>query len=139
MKYLVSLILLGVPLSTPAECKPGGREEFAPFLRLFAEQKPFATIRTIYPTYVLRHEYGVEDNQEVHSIVKTRVSKVADASTPTMNEIAIKNGLQLTTQSQNRTKVIVRMEKPDTDWLLSYHFVRRGNCWFLHHMEDHSL
>lgn len=139
MKYLISLVLFVVPLSTLAECKATGRENFAEFFSLFAEQKSFAIARTIYPTYVLRHEYGVEDDKEVHSVVKTPVSKSTDASSPTMNEFALKNGLQLTTQSQKGKASIVRMEKPDSDWLLTYHFVRRGSCWFLHHIEDHSL
>jgi hypothetical protein len=139
IKYLFSIALLMVPLSSVAACDGVRPETFKEFFHLFAERKSFATNRTIYPTYTLRHQYGVENGKEVDSVEKTVVSKLADAPYPTMNEFALKNGLQLSIQLEKAEEAIIKMEKPYTDFILTYHFVRREKCWFLHHIEDHSL
>ncbi|MBS1190554.1 MAG: hypothetical protein H6R10_2346 [Rhodocyclaceae bacterium] len=34
---------------------------------------------------------------------------------------------------------VVEVFKPDSDWLTTYHFLRKGNCWFFHEYQDHSL
>lgn len=35
--------------------------------------------------------------------------------------------------------VLIQNEKTVDAWLLSYHFTARASCWYLHHIEDHSL
>ena len=139
VKFFAPLLLLSIAIRAQAACESMRPENFGIFFSRFAEQKPFSTERTIYPTYTLRHEYGLEGGKEVHSATRTPISKLADASAPTINETVRKNGMQLSTQLEKTEEVIVKMEKPDTDWLLTYHFGRHGNCWLLHHIEDHSL
>lgn len=139
MKVLASMLLLALPFTATAQCKATERENFPEFIAKFAEQKSFATARTIYPSYTLRHEYGIEDDKGIDSVIKTPVSKDADAKESTMNEFVRRNGMKLITKSPKGRQAIVEMSKEGTDWLLTYHFIRQGNCWFLHHIEDHSL
>lgn len=138
MKLPVLLLLL-LPLNALADCQRHLPEQFDGFIGRFKREKAFAQARTLYPTYSLRHEYGYEDGKEVHSTDKTVISKEEDAVTPPMSVFARENGLRLRTTRLSKAAATVSMERPETDWLLTYHFARRGNCWYLHHIEDHSL
>lgn len=138
MRYLILLSLL-LPSSAFAGCKAGAPEPFAQFIAAFARDKPFAVARTRYPMTILRHETGYEDGKEVHATVTTRVAKTDDAVLPTMEQFARDKGMLLRTSLLRRVSATVRMEKPGTDWLHTYHFARRGGCWYLRRIEDHSL
>ena len=142
MRHLLFLILfltLFCPLASVAECQPGAVEPFERFIAVFARDKAFAATRTRYPLPVRRHETGYEDGKVVDELVDTVLSKADDAAALAMGIFARENGLQLTTSSVQKTRATVRMEKPGTDWLLTYHFRRNGSCWYLQRIEDHSL
>lgn len=138
---LIRMLLLAalmLPASAVANCRSSAAEPFARFVDAFGRDKAFAVTRTEYPLSLLKH--GESDEEEGgRAIVRTRVSKHDDAAMPAMAEFARENGLELSTRSLQKTSAIVRMEKPDTDWLLTYHFVRKGACWYLRRIEDHSL
>lgn len=143
MPYLILLSLL-LPLNALAGCKPGAPEAFARFIDAFARDKTFALARTLYPMPILRHEIGYEDGKVIDETVATPLSREDDAALPTMRSYARDNGLQLSTSSVRKGSgsagsATVRIEKPDTDWLLTYHFVRRAGCWYLQRIEDHSV
>lgn len=139
MRLLLTLLLLFSSAQSLAQCKSVTVEPFQDFISKFSESKPLALSRTIYPTYTLRHEYGVENGKEVASAVKTRVSKTQDESTPSIKQILAKNQMAMEVKEVQRKRATVNVFKPDSDWLLTYHFIERQGCWYLHHIEDHSL
>lgn len=113
-----------------AQCESRGPEPFLVFVETFRRGKAFAINRTKYPLLLLRHgpaEPGV-------NATNTRIRAADDTSTPALADYTRAAGLQLSISS-----VTVRTEKPDSDWLLTYHFVRKDGCWFLERVEEHSL
>lgn len=133
--YLLLVLLL--PLGALAQCRSDGPESFATFIETFGRDKAFAVTRTEYPLTSLR--YSPADNEKGSDVVTTRIGRADDAAAPQLGAIARADGLQLSTSSLTANTATVRMEKPDTDWLLTYHFVRNGLCWYLQRVEDHSL
>ncbi|MFN4360260.1 MAG: hypothetical protein ACK4F4_06000 [Hylemonella sp.] len=49
------------------------------------------------------------------------------------------NGLQAKVKSRKKTAVVVEVFKPNTDWLVSWHFRTKSGCWYFWRHEDHSL
>jgi len=139
MRLLFALLFLFLSNISAALCNSGVTEDFGIFFAKFSEEKLFAVERTIYPTYTLRNEYGFENGKDAHSVVKTLITKSMDVNTPTINEILRKNSMESKVKSLTVSHAVVDIFKPDTDWLLNYHFEVRGACWYLHHIEDHSL
>lgn len=139
MRPLLALLICFFSVQGFAQCKSITAENFQDFIDEFAASKPLAMSRTIYPTYTLRHEVGVENGKEIVSAVKTTVSKTKDESTPTIKQILVKNQMAMNVKDLRKKQATVEIFKPDTDWLLTYHFVVRQGCWYLHHIEDHSL
>ncbi|MEN6630641.1 MAG: hypothetical protein ABFC42_13475, partial [Sulfuricella sp.] len=101
--------------------------------------KTFAISRTPYPTTTIRHEYGLEDGKGVDTKIKVKVTKAMDAATPTIEQILQRNSMAFELKSRSSRAAVIEVFKPGTDWLLSFHFVAKGNCWYLDHIEDHSL
>lgn len=139
MKPWWLLLPLLLPIFAQAECKSAAAEPFERFIGAFTENKAFAVSRTHYPLVSLRHEVSYEEDREILSAVETYISKAKDVGHPSMGAFAHDNAMQLRTSELQKRSATVRMEKPDTDWLLTYHFVRKGPCWYLQRIEDHSL
>jgi len=135
MRYLLLLAVL-MPLQAQAACKARSPEPFARFFAGFAENKAFAAERTRYPLDVWRHEFGIQDEP---LIVKNKTTREQDAAFPSLGAFARENGMEFTTTALKRSQATVQMAKPGTDWLLTYHFTRGANCWYLERVEDHSL
>jgi hypothetical protein len=127
-----------LPGSASANCKPGKPEPFASFLEAFSRDKQFAVARTEYPLSLFNHgEIDIERDRR--EIVKKNISKDDDAAMPSMAAFARDNGHEISTTSLLKKDATVRMTKPGTDWLYTYHFVRKNACWYLRRIEDHSL
>ena len=139
VRLLLALSFVFLSAQAFAQCKSVPAEIFQDFIDGFSESKTLAMSRTIYPTYTLRHEAGVENGKEIVSAIKTTVSKADDVATPTITQLLARNQLTMRVKNVGNKQATVEVFKPDTDWLLSYHFVERHGCWFLHHVEDHSL
>jgi hypothetical protein len=123
-----------------AKCQVTTVERFASFFTQFADGKEFASNRTLYPLKVIRNEYGVDANgKDEQKKVESMVSKAADASYPTLHVFMQTNSLKSELKTLSSRSAVVEVFKPDTDWLLTYHFQRRGNCWHLQQIENHSL
>lgn len=56
----------------------------------------------------------------------------------TISVQAKRNGLKVRQQSLGRSTAEVHVYKPDTGWLVVYHFRMRDNCWRLLSVDDHS-
>lgn len=139
--WLAALLmpLLVVPAVVQAQCTAAADEPFARFFDTFSGDKAFAMTRTVYPLILLLHPMADDDEVLGNQIVEKRLARDDDARMEALAPYARDNGLQLSTASLSRTEATVRMEKPDTDWLLTYHFVREGRCWTLRRIEDHSM
>lgn len=131
------LLVLLLPLGAFAQCGARSPEPFAVFLEKFSRDKAFSVARTMYPLELRRVVQA--DNEIGMESVSTRISRAEDESEPTMSDYARTNGLQLNMSSLAATTATARIEKPDTDWVLDYDFVRKGRCWYLKRIEDHTL
>jgi hypothetical protein len=134
--FVLQVLLL--PLIAQAECMSNAPEPFGKFINVFARDKAFATSRTRYPISVLRHELGSTNGDEKYDMVDTTVSKAEDAATPTIETIVRNTGLEMSTSMLNKANATVELAKPETDWLVTFHFERKGHCWYLKRIEDHS-
>jgi len=134
---LVTLLVLLLPASAFAQCDSRRPEPFAAFFETFGRDKAFAVSRTAYPLRMLR--YYEAENAQGFDITSTLIQPAEDAAEPALAAVAHANSLQLYASSIAARTATVRMEKPDTDWLLTYHFVRKGRCWYLARIEDFSL
>lgn len=132
---LVTLLLL--PASAFAQCDSRRPEPFAAFFETFGRDKAFAVSRTAYPLRMLN--YHDAENAQGFDITGTLIQQAEDAAEPALAADARAHGLQLYASSVAARTATVRMEKPDTDWLLIYHFVRKGRCWYLDRIENLSL
>ena len=136
-----AVLLCWAPLPLIAgECRAMQPEAFAAFFSRFADEKPFAVTRTIFPLQQVRWEYGVDaKGNDVSTPVRSRVSKVAFSATPSLSAYMQKNGLTSKIKEITTNTAVVAVFKPDTDWLTTYHFSLKGNCWFFHKYQDYSL
>ncbi|MEF9930437.1 MAG: hypothetical protein RR775_22325 [Massilia sp.] len=131
-------VISAFPTNAFENCTSGAIKPFEKFLTAFGNNKAFSIARTEYPLTLINHE-KIDLTENNQAIIKKKISRNEDAMRLTMAKFAGENGLELSIESLHKAKANVRMEKPDTDWLLTYHFVRKGNCWYLRHIEDHSL
>jgi len=108
---------------------------FAPFLVAFANQESVQRTHTRVP---LVSETVVDADPEPKPVIKKLAKnqvvfpvfplKAERASTPLTMEIT----------SLTATSASVKLEKPDTDYLLTYYF-RKSACWQLVRKNDASL
>lgn len=136
---IIAAIASTAPSGIAGECQSSPPEAFSRFFEQFAAQKPFSLSRSIYPSYVIRHEVEAEIESPGTRTTRMPVSREDDTAAPTIAEQVRKNGMQTRIRALSATQAIIELFKPDTDWLLSYHFENRRGCWYLHHVEDHSL
>ena len=133
-------LLIAFVSASYAKCEATTKESFVVFFPRFAASKVFATDRTIYPSKTIRHEYGLDSRgKDVDVSVETVVTKKMDARYPSIGEFMKTNSMESKQKSLSSSNAVVDIFKPDSDWLLSYHFQLRGKCWYLYHIEDHSL
>jgi chlorite dismutase len=136
--YIFATVVAFAPISF-AKCQVTTIERFAPFFSQFADSKEFADNRTLYPLKVTRNEYGVDANGRNASLkIQSMVSKAENASYPTLSVFMQTNSLESKRKTLSSRSAVVEVFRPDSDWLLSYHFQRRSNCWYLLRVEDHS-
>lgn len=117
-----------------------GLEDFGQFLTRFAADKEFAMNRTIYPYPSQYLEYGIDpDGNDEPRPVRSTVSKEEDAHYPALRAYMEKNGMRSQIAELKSARAVVKVFKPDTDWLMEFYFRREGNCWFMTEFQNHSL
>lgn len=140
-----ALLLIAVSLITSVaanaiECSPTSPEPFTPFLERFSTELKFAERRVVLPLLVLRWEYGVsEKGQDESAPVKSFLAKKEYLTWPTLDSYIKSNNLKSVIDNQTRMTAVLKVFKPDTDWLMLYHFKLRHGCWFFWQYEDQSL
>lgn len=136
---LICLLFLAVP-GLAGACEAAQPESFAPFFTRFAADKGFAVSRTQYPLQVLVWEYGVDaGGKDASAARRSQVSRVADAKAPSLSASMRDQGLTSRPKHVGPRTAVVEVFKPDTDWLMTYHFRRLGRCWYLQEFQNHSL
>lgn len=139
MIRVLLLAMLMVPASAFADCKARTPEPFEKFFAAFGHDKDFAITRTEYPLTFIRHEEtDVADDRRVP--IKKLIEKTTEAASPAIAIFARDNDVELDTILLKKREATVRMAKPGTDSLIfDYHFARKGACWYLRRIEDHTL
>ena len=132
------LLLLAFSVNASANCQAGPIEPFGEFLKVFGENKSFAIKRTDYPLIHIDHDYD-DGTPTPPAVKRSLISKNDDAATLPIAVLARESNLELNLISQKKLSAVVQMQKPDTDWMLTYHFLRKGSCWYLSRIEDYSL
>lgn len=112
-------------------------ESFYDFYARFSTDKSFSMQRTIYP---LKNKLWSPDDKTDVAIFKEVYTKFEDDKTqPPLLTYLRENQLENKFTKRTNKEYLVEVYKPDTDWLLYFHFRRNGNCWFLYEVEDYSL
>ena len=139
-RFVFFCFVLVLPLAGQAACSPDSPEVFGDFLPRFLASGDFALSRTVLPLRSVRWEYDVdarnrERTQKTVSLIPKEQIKRDKPLAAFMGD----NGMTHKLFKQARDRVEVQIFKPDTDWLLHYHFRRRQGCWQLWQIEDFSL
>jgi hypothetical protein len=133
------LVLLYPTLSIADSCKAADPEEFGSYFSKFMEDHGFSVSRTFFPLKALQWEYGLDENGKDDSAPRRfHISKLEYEKSLSLATSMKKNGLAFKIKGVKTRSAIVEVFKPDTGWLMSYHFIRKGNCWFLDEFQDHS-
>jgi hypothetical protein len=135
----VILALLFPSISLADGCNATTREDFGSFFSKFREDQGFSVNRTHFPLKAFQWEYGLDENGKDDSAPRRyRISKFEYEKSPSLSASMKKEGLDFKIKSIKARTAIVEVFKPDTGWLMSYRFIRKGNCWFLDEFGDHS-
>lgn len=136
MRTFHRLLLLCAMLPvTAAACESARNEVFRDFFARYASDRVFMLARVVHPPYILIHRYG-SDGHDVRKRIYTRAEW---AKTETVTGFAQENGMVADRMDIGPAKAKVSVEKPGTDWVVDYHFRRRGRCWYFHHFETVDL
>lgn len=138
MRYLLAIILL-VPLFAGAACSDKGSGAFTAFLATYIDDAQFATQHTAFPLRHIRWEYGTGAQEGQAARKTTRINNMPASGPALLGRFMQDNGLQFKIRHQDRAAATLEVFKPDTDWLLYYHFRWRNSCWYLWQIEDASL
>ncbi|RJF97264.1 hypothetical protein [Noviherbaspirillum saxi] len=141
MKF-ASIFAAAMLATTPTAvlaCEARQPENFSGFFNRFAEDKNFAASRTVYPSLRIRYDYGLEGGKQQITESRRTVSRQGDVASQTMGHFIQTNQLEYTTSGISKDKVVVDVLKPGRDWVLSYHFLSKGGCWFLREIQYHAL
>ncbi len=141
LRSLILLVLVALTAPVRAgECEAREPEDFATFFSQFADDKQFATSRTIYPVRSIKWEFGADEKGNDASVaVRSKISKEQNAKAPTLASHMKENGLTARTKNISKRVLAVEVFKPSTDWIVIFKFMRKGNCWFFTEYEDQSL
>src|SRR5690606_27013118 len=134
----ISIVLFFLAIAACEE-KHIKEEPFDAFLSKFISEKEFALERTKVPLSSYRYEYGVDENGKDDSAVfETKVGVDTLEQQPTLGTYIKTNSLAYEVTSENNVQV-VKVFKPDTDWLIEYRFEKKEGRWIFVSAHDYSL
>ncbi|QXG41262.1 hypothetical protein [Pseudomonas viridiflava] len=110
-------------------------KDISRFVGVFAEDAAVQKQFTIFPLKkIVIVDAEPEPKQETQLIIK------GNASFPLIPEkrVRTERGLTLEVIDNDQKTATVKLEKPDTGYLVLYVF-KLSNCWFLEEVEDYSL
>jgi hypothetical protein len=140
MKPIV-FFLLCISISAQAgECSPGKPEPFNSFVQRFAYEPEFAIRRTVFPLRILKWQYGMDENgKDVSAPERWQITQADFAGWPSLASAMQENGLASRIAVKTGTRAVLEVFRPNTDWLLQFHFRIRNGCWLFWQYEDRSL
>jgi hypothetical protein len=139
-RILILLMLSCLSISAFArddECMSSGQEDFSRFFADFTSDKAFAVRRTIYPLSVVHWHHGM-DGTEVAPPERSALEQQQDEARPSLSAFIQENGLASSILDASSKAAIVEVSREGTSWVMTYHFLRKGGCWFLREFQDHS-
>lgn len=141
MRHLTFLgLFITLPLTSYSACTPAKPEDFTTFLQHFLASGDFALSRTRTPLPLIGWNEDMEAKGGAHTGKVVRmIGKQEMQLTLPLTTYLREHGLTHKIARQQTEKVTVQVFKPDTDWLLLYHFRRQQGCWKLWKIEDFSL
>lgn len=137
-RILILLYCLSLPaFASTQECTSSSQEDFARFFSRFSSDKAFAVRRTIYPLSMVQWDHGMDGNDVAPPKRSTR-GQEQDQAMPSLASFMSENGLASNVLDANSRAAIVEVSREGTSWVMTYHFLRKGGCWFLREFQDHS-
>lgn len=137
--YRLLFLLLPLFLSAHAgaqECQNEEPENFSLFLYRFTGDKAFALGRSLYPLSVVEYRHG-PDGAETEPPKRLALTREEDEKQPTIEAGIRENGLQSQVLASDFKSAIFEVYKDGSARATSYHFMRRGRCWYLREVQNH--
>jgi hypothetical protein len=133
-------LLIALPLTSQSACTPAIPEDFASFLPQFLASRELALSRMRTPLPVIRWDESMvaKSQAQTGKVVRKMGKHEMHPSLPLATYLR-QQGLTHKIARQAPEDVTVQIFKPDTDWLLHYHFRLQRGCWQLWQIEDFSL
>lgn len=137
MRWLFFVFCIAPGLSTAA---PRCISAFDDFLAKFEANRPFQQENIAFP---LKHSFVDAGAEPEPKVIDKPLSKrgVAEHSAPVFPSQADQKTIPFDKEikSPRPDRRIVQLQKPDTGYLLIYHFKKIGECWRLVEFEDASI
>jgi hypothetical protein len=134
MRQALFVILSSLGFAASAESCPA---DFEQFVREFAGSVAFQREHSRFP---MEYEYvdntGPEPKQVDVSLPRERAAEFPEYPSPAKQSAV---PLQRTIAAPDSETRAVRLEKPDTDYVLMFHFKKTSACWELVRVENWSL
>ena len=129
---VASLLALSAPACACSKAQP---EVFGNFMAQFIMSMDFALTRASFPLPASR----LDMHAGPEPIVKPyRLTREAFKTAGTIGAQEKRDGLKTRQHAVGPRSAELHVHKPDTGWLVVYHFHLRNNCWHLRRMEDQS-
>lgn len=132
---LLALMMFTATNAVASQCNVKVLEEFDDFFTRFSTDKQFSMQRTIYPLKNKLWSTQIEES----SFKITYTTFEEDKRNPILLTYLRENHLEHLFTKINQKESLIKIYKPDTDWLLNFYFQRRGHCWYLYETEDFSV
>ena len=121
-------------------CDSAESENFLTFFFHFSGDKAFATSRTVYPLKVLAQQYGIDEiGNDLSSTTRLSRSKQQDAEMPNLSSTLQEGNLIAKVHELSSDSTVVQVFGENSEWGQTYHFSRKGKCWFLREFREHSI
>ena len=138
--FTLSLLLCFPLLANAVRCDSFENENFLTYFFRFASDKAFATSRTIYPLKVLAQKYGIDEmGSDLSSVTRLLRSKRQDAELPSLSSTLQEGNLIARVHEKSDNSTVVQIFGQNSEWGQTYHFSRKGKCWFLREFREHSI
>jgi hypothetical protein len=122
-------------------CRSKKTEDFSTFFTKFSEEKQFSLSRVIFPLQNFKWEYGANEKlEDVSSATKTLIPRKQYEAWQTLAEAIKTDNLESHIENTNSKYIKVRFTVLASDWFDdTYHFMRKGKCWYLYKIEDRAV
>jgi len=138
--FTLTLLLCLPVLSHASACDSPERENFLTFFFRFSNTKDFAVSRTLYPLKVLAQKYGVDElGNDLSTSTRLSRSKREDAQLPSLSSTLQDGNLIAKVHEKSADSYVVQVFGQNSEWGQTYHFLRKGNCWFFREFREHSI